>query len=291
MNRRILNIILTTVTLFCIYIICYVGLGWLWALGIDENYERINQVLLNLSYSYIAAFIFYILIEYIPEKIAAQKALNICKADLVDIYLKMSEQIAIVSLYCRITKPAKSITISDLRNMVHYHPEHNHIYYKASCSINGVKRNDLTKGVVIFSDDLYNLSQKIVDKINRITKLPTSSNLDLSLLEILSNIASCSFIKKCKTFDDPVLNNIEHDIHNFDEEFYAFLKLYLALNKYNFDKYTYVYDSLTKEEIEAMERERNHVMETITRTGRNFQNQKFYKNNIEYKIRNGQLIR
>lgn len=290
MNRRILNIILTAITLSCIYIICYVGLGCLWALGSNENYERINQVLLNLSYSYFAAFIFFILIEHIPEKIAAQKALNICKSDLIDIYLNMSEQIAIVSLYCQITKPAKSITISDLGNMVHYHPKNNHVYYKASCSINGVRRNDLTKGVVIFRDDLYNLSQKIGDKINHITELPASSNLDLNLLEILSGIVSCSFIRTCNTFDDPIFNNIEHDVHNFDEEFYEFLKLYLALNKYNFDKHTYIYEALTEEEIESMERERNHVMETLTRTGMNFQNQKFYKNNIEYKIRNGRLI-
>lgn len=290
MNRRLLNIILTAVTLFCIYIICYVGLGWLWPLGNDENYERINQVFLNLSYSYFAALIFYILIEYIPEKIAAQKALNICKSDLIDIYLKMSEQVAIVSLYCRITKSAKSIKMSDLVNLVHFQTERNRNYYKASCSINGVRRNGLTKGVVVFKEDLYNISQKIGNKINRITELPASSNLDLNLLEILSSIASSSFIKKCNSFNDPVLNNIDHDIHNFDEEYFEFLKLYLALNKYNFDKYTYIYEALTEEEIESMERERSQVMATLTTAGMIFQNQKFYKNNIKYKIRNGRLI-
>ncbi len=41
-----------------LYIIFCVGLGWFWTIGESENYEKINQVLLNLSYSYIAGWFF-----------------------------------------------------------------------------------------------------------------------------------------------------------------------------------------------------------------------------------------
>lgn len=39
-----------------------------------------------------------------------------------------------------------------------------------------------------------------------------------------------------------------------------------------------------------MEAERKKVLEEIKRSGIKLDNHKFYKNNIEYKIRNGKLI-
>lgn len=39
-----------------------------------------------------------------------------------------------------------------------------------------------------------------------------------------------------------------------------------------------------------MEAERKKVLEEIKKSGIRLNNQKFYKNNIEYKIRNGKLI-
>ena len=54
-------------TIISVYIILNVGLGWFWAIGSCENANRVNQVLLNLSYSYIAGCIFYLLVTYFPE--------------------------------------------------------------------------------------------------------------------------------------------------------------------------------------------------------------------------------
>lgn len=59
--KHVINIILIVLTLVSIYVIMYVGLGVGWCLGTSDNYERINKVLENLSYSYLAGCIFYLL--------------------------------------------------------------------------------------------------------------------------------------------------------------------------------------------------------------------------------------
>lgn len=66
--KKIINLILWLLTLSTGYTILTVGLGWFWTIGSFENAKEINQVLLNLSYSYIAGWIFYILVSYFPAK-------------------------------------------------------------------------------------------------------------------------------------------------------------------------------------------------------------------------------
>ena len=68
MHMKIINLILCLLTLCAGYIILTVGLGWFWTIGSFENADRINQVLLNLSYSYIAGWIFYLLVLYFQHK-------------------------------------------------------------------------------------------------------------------------------------------------------------------------------------------------------------------------------
>ena len=68
MNRfaKILLIVLTAIS---VYVILYVGLGIGYPIGVSDNYEQINEVLENLSYSYLAGCIFYILTVTIPAKV------------------------------------------------------------------------------------------------------------------------------------------------------------------------------------------------------------------------------
>ena len=62
------------ITLACIYIICHLGLGWFFPVGASDNSENVNKVLLNLSYSFMAAFIFYLFVEYFPKRGLQKKA-------------------------------------------------------------------------------------------------------------------------------------------------------------------------------------------------------------------------
>lgn len=61
------NILLFVISMLSIYAILYIGLGYLWPIGESKNAEKINMVLLNLSYSFLAGGIFYIFTSSLPH--------------------------------------------------------------------------------------------------------------------------------------------------------------------------------------------------------------------------------
>lgn len=70
---KLISIFLIVITFLSIYAIAYIGLGWFWPLGITDNYQQVNQVIINLSYSYLAGLIFYLLTSYFPYLIKRNK--------------------------------------------------------------------------------------------------------------------------------------------------------------------------------------------------------------------------
>ena len=68
---KVLSYVIFFFSLIPVYIILCVKLNCKLTpyLGYSNNSEAINEVLLNLSYSYIAATIFFILLTYLPHKI------------------------------------------------------------------------------------------------------------------------------------------------------------------------------------------------------------------------------
>lgn len=64
MNKVQLMTIL--VVLACIYAILTIKLDIFWHIGTSSNADNINEIILNLSYSILAAVIFYIFIDVIP---------------------------------------------------------------------------------------------------------------------------------------------------------------------------------------------------------------------------------
>jgi len=64
--KRIINIVLWISGVISLYIILCVGLEWFWTIGSFENAEKVNQVLINLSYSYFAGLFFFLLVTQLP---------------------------------------------------------------------------------------------------------------------------------------------------------------------------------------------------------------------------------
>lgn len=77
--KFIANFILILLTIISVYVIVYVGLGIGCPIGVSDNYERINKVLENLSYSYLAGCIFYIFTVTIPSKVRRHKLNSVLK--------------------------------------------------------------------------------------------------------------------------------------------------------------------------------------------------------------------
>lgn len=290
--KNALFVLICIITIIAIYIILHVGLGWLCPIGVSNNYIRINDVLLNLSYSYLAASLFFLLVEYFPSKLSSARAFNICKQHIVNLYIYMSEIVAMILLISENSKPIEKISLGDLENIKFYKPSYKNLYYKTTLYKNGkeAKTKIKEKGVVNLLGDLYSYSKKIDKTITKISMLPSSSNLTLKLTEILSEIASSGFLRMCLSFERPLLENKEHSLGSFDSDFYSFLKQYIKLGKFNFTKHSYHFELLNQDEIEKMNEERAKVIETLTEEGLRFDNQTFYKNHIKYKFRDGKLI-
>ena len=64
--KRTVQVIGWVLTFASIYAICNIELDWFWSIPVRYNPENINRVLLNLSYSYLAGYLFYLLVTEIP---------------------------------------------------------------------------------------------------------------------------------------------------------------------------------------------------------------------------------
>lgn len=85
------NTILILLTFISVYVIVYVGLGIGIPLGVSDNYVRINKVLENLSYSYLAGCIFYILTVTIPMHVRRRKLNSVLKSKIGVIVGKLAD--------------------------------------------------------------------------------------------------------------------------------------------------------------------------------------------------------
>ncbi len=81
-----IKFLIWSISIISLYIIFNVGLGWFCGIGSSENSENINQVLINLSYSYIAGLIFYLLTNSIPRYYTQQKITPIVNTKIAEIY-------------------------------------------------------------------------------------------------------------------------------------------------------------------------------------------------------------
>jgi len=286
--RSIMKYSLWGITLACIYIICYVGLGWFYPLGTSTNFERINNVLLSLSYSYMAGFCFYILVEYLPKKVAQKKAYIVWKNGIVNIYMRMSEMIAALKMIYEISSEDKAISVNDVKKMNKYQPENEIIYFCETIYISDIGENGTTKGVFVFHENLCGLAKYIREEISNMIKLPSTSNNKIELIEVISEIESCEFIKTCSDLSNNILLH-EHEMDDFGNKFYQFIQLHEKLSKYKFRQFSYKFRRLTEDEITTMKVEQKKVFQEIQNMGLNLGSCVFYKNEIRYIVSNGQL--
>lgn len=63
-----LDWIVFAICVFCLYAVIQIRLGWFWNIGYNDNPEAVNSIIEGLSYSYIAAYLFYLLTSFLPAK-------------------------------------------------------------------------------------------------------------------------------------------------------------------------------------------------------------------------------
>lgn len=82
---RFIRFLIHLLAFISLYIIFVVGLGCFWTIGSSENFESINNVLINLSYSFITGYLVYLFTVYIPGNRRSKKISLIVSAKLKNI--------------------------------------------------------------------------------------------------------------------------------------------------------------------------------------------------------------
>lgn len=145
----ILKYILLATTAISIYIILCVGLGWFWTVGSSINSDKINQILINLSYSYIAGFIFYVLVSYLPYTLKVQKIKPAIKLKTNNLSIQIN---ACIQTFATEENRnfIESITKEQLRETVNRNEMYNNSFYANEISyvMNNLKFLNSTKGNV-----------------------------------------------------------------------------------------------------------------------------------------------
>lgn len=116
MKKLLIFFVLTILTFASLYIICCIGLGWFYKFGSFENASKYNTVLLNLSYSYIAGYIFYVLITYLPFCLRKSKIRTIIKHKKVEMVKQVESNIQ--AFYTKEISNPLDIDADDLKKQI-----------------------------------------------------------------------------------------------------------------------------------------------------------------------------
>lgn len=94
MMNKTINSILFILAFGCCYAIGNITLDWFWTIGCVEHSKEINSIILNLSYSYIAGFIVYILTVMLPIALDNHRLHPVLKERIEDIGVMLANMLA-----------------------------------------------------------------------------------------------------------------------------------------------------------------------------------------------------
>jgi hypothetical protein len=213
------------------------------------EYE-IYRILENLSLAYIASYIFYILIDYLPKRKNEKFALISIQSYLINLYLNMSTVIAALNVLVGLKKEINQITKEDLIEMDEYDFKAEKVYYH---------RYNYVNGELINKDDIYfnylsdtpNYIKKIKRDTEKIKNIPCSAYINYNILLAITDIEINDFLNQILNFEKKsIVDNVKIIRGNLGLNYYKFIKSYLKLGAFVNTKYTYVYDYMNEQEKE-----------------------------------------
>lgn len=236
---------------FCITIVlslCIIGCSLL-SNEIGKSVS-LHDVLLNLSYSFIAAIIFYVLNEYLPKISHRQKAMKVLHPYLVELYLNADVLIAIEKFRCGCIKENQDLVPSDFKTMMLNN--NNKIFVNGYVRIDSKYwRENSTKEWIEPITDTVNCALKMKEKTQEILSNSISKYLDENLLEILCEIQLSEFLdtvisRKMNLEVMPECCSYEES-RNADE-FMRLVHNVLRLNNYKFPHHEHKFVKMTEQE-------------------------------------------
>lgn len=236
---------------------------------------EIMRLLENLSIAYLSSLIFYLIINYIPQRKNERKAFKIIESDLVNMYLDMSEIISIINFEFGITKELKDLEKKDLFEMDTIKIKKEIKYCNSKTIIDGDNKDRNIQCTCDYYVDLPKAVKSLLEKINNIKNRPCITNIEIKIIEILSEIESCKFVGQMSSFKIRFHGFRVAEIADkpgYGDDYFDFIQLYIKLNEYEFDKHSYVKTEMSGEEIEKYKAEQiegKKAIEVYTESIRN----------------------
>lgn len=240
-------------SIVALYIIGSAGLGWLPLLGYCNDAERVNTVLLNLSYSYLASVLFFCMIELLPRLLNERKAFKIFEKDLKSVHLKMCQMVSVLKMMAETEVENEKLKIEDLSALSVCKAKYKCSYVKATT------RKDCEYGVLDGYKFLEHHSRAIVKELHGILELPASTMLQQELLTLLVEIKHSDIHNTCMHLKSPLSVNRDFPIHKFDQEVFDFLQLYLRFSAFIKDASTYKYTFLEDNQTDNVKQKLNNL--------------------------------
>ena len=177
--KRIVQVIGWVLTFASIYAICNIELDWFWSIPVKYNPENINRVLLNLSYSYLAGYLFYLLVTEIPywqRKRRFRKTIS-HKYDDIRLQIESNIQAFDTIKYYHLNK----ITRNELRKIVTKRDLTDNTFYANECEI--------TQSILDFTNRSKEKVEEIAYELLNVYKDYLSDNE----IETIENIIHSSY--------------------------------------------------------------------------------------------------
>jgi hypothetical protein len=207
--ERLIKWILGITTLMCSYIILSIGLGWFWTLGSSDNADKINQVLINLSYSYIAGYIFYLLVSYLPYQLKIIKLKPVIDLKINDLYNRINSCIQTFDTFDN-ADFVKTISLEQLTEMINKKNMYENSFYanQVGYEMNNLKFLNATKvNIFEIADSLivykeYMTSEQVIN----IEKIKDSTFFHL--VKIYEESAIAKIYYSSQQFKDELIKDL-----------------------------------------------------------------------------------
>lgn len=231
-------VLLAVIIILALYVIGCVGLAWLPTIGHCCNAQSVNTVLLNLSYSYIASIIFYVVIDLVPRWSNERKAFFVFNKNLSSAYMHMNKMVGILKMMAGTEKTNDELTKDDF----------------ASLNICSVKYKDayveltLGKGKEQGEIDCYAYLKYHATNLRNILKgileFPASSMLNTKLITLLIETKQAEAVSTCsRGFRSLIPDEADIPVNEFDRKIIEFITLYEIWGKFfpQKNQYTFSY--------------------------------------------------
>ena len=243
MKNRVLKVIPCVVVIFIFILICFL---------VSNDVEKgisLYDVFLNLSYSLIAASIFYIINEVLPNINHRQKAMKVLQSHFIELYSNVNLLIAVEKFRCGCTKENRDLTNDDFTRM--FMNDNNKIYVNGYIRIDSNDYRDIPhKEWIEPITDTVKCAKKIRKKTQEILSNSISKYLDENLLDVLSEIQLSPYLDTVSTRKDcfDAMPSCQYEESISEKKILDFVKCEMCLKKYEFPHHEHKFVKMTEQE-------------------------------------------